>query len=291
MFTSALAHLQMLIFTLVIAMTFPIGKQLMLEVPPMMATWLRYSIAALIFMVMLIVTRQLSLPSGKSFLRYALVSLPSLLYFTAMFSALTQTSAFATSALYTSVPLLTAVLVVLINRRIGKLHHWGALALGFTGALILVWLQGEDTSQTLVWNDGYSLFMLGCVAMAANPLVIKACYRQENFMVFTGWSLIAASLMLSLTLAPEIVAYDWQEVSQSAWLATAYLAFFATALSFFLFQKASVKLAPQQVSAYVFLIPVCVLLTNDTLGVNWYLALPALLAVTLAMALLMRKTQ
>ncbi|GIU08159.1 MULTISPECIES: DMT family transporter [unclassified Shewanella] len=289
MFKSALPHIQMLIFTFVIAMTFPIGKQLMLEVPPMIATWLRYVIAAILFTLLLALTRQLQLPSRKSLLRYTLVCLPSLFYFTAMFSALTQTTAFATSALYTCVPLITAILVVLVNRHIGKLTNWAALGLGFAGALALVMQQAGSSSVDINWNSGYSLFMLGCVAMAANPLVIKACYRQENFMVFTGWSLIAASFILSLALLPEITAYDWGRVSQNAWLSTLYLAIFATAISFFLFQKASIRLAPEQVSAYIFLIPVFVLLTADSIEISWGYAIPALLAVTFAMALLMRK--
>ncbi|WP_220767578.1 DMT family transporter [Shewanella sp. MBTL60-007] len=289
MFRSALPHLQMLIFTFVIAMTFPIGKQLMLEVPPMIATWLRYIIAAVLFSLLLVITRRFSLPTKSAFLRYTLVCLPSLLYFTAMFSALTQTTAFATSALYTSVPLITALLVVLTSKHLGKFSTWAALGLGFIGALTLVIQQASELNTGVTWNSGYSLFMLGCVAMAANPLVIKACYRQEDFMVFTGWSLIAASIILSITLMPDISAYDWRQVSSNAWLATLYLAIFATAISFFLFQKASVRLAPEQVSAYIFLIPVFVLITGNSIIINWLYTIPALMAVCLAMVLLMRK--
>lgn len=289
MFKSALPHLQMLIFTFVIAMTFPIGKQLMGEVPPMIATWLRYVIAAILFTLLLLSTSKFKLPTRNALLRYTLVCLPSLLYFTAMFTALTQTTAFATSALYTSVPLITALLVVLTNKRLGKLTTWAALGLGFVGALALVVQQASESSADVTWNSGYTLFMLGCVAMAANPLIIKACYRQEDFIVFTGWSLIAASLILTVTLLSDITAYNWQQVSTDAWFATLYLALFATAISFFLFQRASVRLAPEQVSAYVFLIPVFVLLTGDSITINWAYTIPALLAVCIAMLLLMRK--
>lgn len=256
----------------------------------MIATWLRYAVAAILFSILLALTRQLKLPSKKSLLRYTLVSLPSLIYFTAMFSALTQTTAFATSALYTCVPLITSILVALVNRRIGKLTNWVALGLGLSGALALVMLQAGSSSIDITWNSGYSLFMLGCIAMAANPLVIKSCYRQESFMVFTGWSLITASLILSLTLMPDITTYNWGKVSNNAWLATLYLAVFATAISFFLFQKASVRLAPEQVSAYIFLIPVFVLITGESNAINWAYTIPALFAVGLAMLLLMRKS-
>ncbi|MDO6617675.1 MULTISPECIES: DMT family transporter [unclassified Shewanella] len=288
MFKSARPHIQMLFFTFIIAMTFPVGKQLMLEVPPMIATWLRYVIAASLFVVLLIVTRRFNLPSAKSLLRYALVSLPALGYFSAMFSALTKTSAFATSALSTALPLITAVLTMLIYRKVGKLSHWLALIVGFSASLFLV-LQQSNANLDFEWNTGYSLFMLGCIAMAANPLVIKACYRQENFMVFTGWSLIAAAIILSVCLTPQIIDFNWQQVSGNAWLACLYLAVFATAISFFLFQKASVKLAPQQVSAYIFLIPVFVLMTGGNIDVNWIYTTIAMLLLSAAMYLLMRK--
>ncbi|WP_144209664.1 DMT family transporter [Shewanella donghaensis] len=289
MFKSALPHIQMLFFTFIIAMTFPVGKQLMLEVPPMIATWLRYIIAALLFVVILAFNRRLNLPTGKSLIRYTLVCLPSLAYFAAMFSALTQTSAFSTSALYTAVPLMTALLVVLIHRKIGKLIHWIALVVGFSASLFLV-MQQSGNNLDFEWNNGYSLFMLGCIGMAANPLIIKACYRQENFMVFTGWSLIAASIILSICLAPQIIEFNWLQVSSNAWYACLYLAIFATAISFFLFQKASVNIAPQQVSAYVFLIPVFVLITGgNEVDVNWLYTFIALLLLSAAMYLLMRK--
>ncbi|WP_076537263.1 DMT family transporter [Shewanella sp. UCD-KL21] len=288
MFKSALPHIQMLFFTFIIAMTFPIGKQLMLEVPPMIATWLRYVIAALLFVILLALSRRLNLPSVKSLLRYTLVCLPSLAYFTAMFSALTQTTAFATSALYTVVPLITAFLAMLIYRKVGKLSHWLALIVGFGASLFLV-IQQSSGKLAFEWNTGYSLFMLGCIAMAANPLVIKACYRQENFMVFTGWSLITASIILSVCLTPQIIDFNWQQVSRNGWFACLYLAVFATAISFFLFQKASVKLAPQQVSAYVFLIPVFVLMTGGNIDVNWIYTTIAMLLLSAAMYLLMRK--
>lgn len=70
---------------------------------------------------------------------------------------------------------------------------------------------------------------------------------------------------------PGLLATDWSRVSLPVGLGLGYLALFATALSFLLFQQGSVALQPEQVSAYTYLIPVMVLLTGMLTGetVHW----------------------
>ncbi|MEG0008151.1 MAG: DMT family transporter, partial [Aeromonas sp.] len=106
----------------------------------------------------------------------------------------------------------------------------------------------------------------GCVAMALNPILVKRYYRGESFVHLTCWTLICASVLLTLVTAPRLLAIDWLSISLPLWLGMGYLALFATALSFFLFQQGSVALQPEQVSAYTYLIPVLVLLCDQLLG-------------------------
>jgi len=107
--------------------------------------------------------------------------------------------------------------------------------------------------------------------MALNPILIKRYYRGESFLHLTCWTLICATLLLTLVAVPRLIATDWSLVSVPVALGLGYLALFATALSFFLFQQGSVALQPEQVSAYTYLIPVLVLLTGMLTGetVHW----------------------
>ena len=69
--------------------------------------------------------------------------------------------------------------------------------------------------------------------MALNPILVKRYYRGESFAHLTCWTLICATLLLTLVAAPRLLTTDWQQVSLPLWLGLAYLALFATALSFF----------------------------------------------------------
>ncbi|MGL6573136.1 EamA family transporter [Aeromonas hydrophila] len=98
------AHGKVLLFTLLISLSFPIGSALTAVLDPLVVTWARYLLAALTFVILLACQRRLTLPSLRDLGRYTLISLPALCYFVAMFVALQETSALDASALYTTVP-------------------------------------------------------------------------------------------------------------------------------------------------------------------------------------------
>lgn len=77
-------------------------------------------------------------------------------------------------------------------------------------------------------------------------------------------------------------------MSLPLWFGMGYLALFATALSFFLFQQGSVVLQPEQVSAYTYLIPVLVLLFSSLTGelVVWHQVGWGVLGVMLTMVVM-----
>ncbi|MGY3858005.1 DMT family transporter [Aeromonas intestinalis] len=265
-FPVALAHGKVLLFTLLISLSFPIGSALTAALDPLVVTWVRYLLAALCFVVLLTGQRKLVLPSWRDLGRYTLICLPALCYFVAMFVALQETSALDASALYTTVPLISALAGMVIMRR--PIGLWTGLALmgGMVAAALIIFRGDLGQLASLKLTASNRLYLLGCVAMALNPIVVKRCYRGESFVHLTCWTLICASVLLTLVTAPRLLAADWQAVTLPLWLGMGYLALFATALSFFLFQQGSVVLRPEQVSAYTFLIPVLVLLCDRWLG-------------------------
>ncbi|WP_281706082.1 EamA family transporter, partial [Aeromonas taiwanensis] len=112
----AKAHGKVLLFTLLISLSFPIGSALTAVLDPLVVTWVRYLLASLIFVGVLGYQGGLVLPSLRDLGRYTLISLPALCYFVAMFVALQETSALDASALYTTVPLISALAGMVILR-------------------------------------------------------------------------------------------------------------------------------------------------------------------------------
>jgi len=238
------AHGKVLLFTLLISLSFPIGSALTAVLDPLVVTWARYLLAALTFVILQACQRRLVLPSLRDLGRYTLISLPALCYFVAMFASM-----------------------LILQRRISWSMAFALLG-GMVAAALIIF-RGELSqlaSLSLTLTHSNRIYLLGCVGMALNPILVKRYYRGESFAHLTCWTLICATLLLTLVAAPRLLTTDWLQVSLPLWLGLAYLALFATAISFFLFQQGSVVLQPEQVSAYTYLIPVLVLLIGMLSG-------------------------
>lgn len=286
------AHLKLLAFTALISLSFPIGSYITAELNPLVVTWMRYLLASLLFITLLVCKGQFRLPALKDLGRYTLICLPSLTYFVAMFIALRDTSALDTSALYTTVPLMSAILAAIIFKRSTSLSISFALIGGMLGAGLIIFRGDLSAVASLSLTSSNKIFLFGCFAMALNPIAAKALYRGESFLSMTCWTLICATVVLTLGTSTTLLATDWSAISTDVWLGIAYLAVFATALSFFLFQQACVAITPVQVSAYTYLIPVMVLMVNQANGhaESWSQVSYGVVTVIVAMAVMIRSS-
>ncbi|CNI61589.1 membrane protein [Yersinia mollaretii] len=284
------AHLQMLGFTALLGGSFIASATISNALPPMVITWMRYAIASLLFMVLLAGQGLLKLPHYRDLGRYTLISLPPLVYFACMIFSLQTTSALNSSALYTTVPLMSLIMSILLLNAKSTWPIFIALLLGILGALLIIFK--GDLSQLLqlsLMPSDY-LFLFGCLGMALNPIVVKKLHRGEHALVLTGWSLMCATLLLTAVVAYQLPDIEWRNINVTTWSGVLYLATFATALSFFLFQKACIVLSPAKISGYVYLIPLSVIATNGLLGqeIQWQEIASGAGLVMIAMAILIK---
>ncbi|WP_186379694.1 DMT family transporter [Yersinia mollaretii] len=261
----------MLGFTALLGGSFIASATISNALPPMVITWMRYAIASLLFIVLLAGQGLLKLPHYRDLGRYTLISLPPLVYFACMIFSLQTTSALNSSALYTTVPLMSLIMSMLLLNAKSTWAVLIALLLGISGALLIIFK--GDLSQLLqlsLMPSDY-LFLFGCLGMALNPIVVKKLHRGEHALVLTGWSLMCATLLLTAVVAYQLPDIEWRNINVNTWSGVLYLATFATALSFFLFQKACIVLSPAKISGYVYLIPLSVIATNGLLGqeIQW----------------------
>lgn len=165
-----------------------------------------------------------------------------------------------------------------------------ALLMGILGALLIIFKGNIAQLLQLSLIPSDYLFLFGCLGMALNPIVVKKLHRGEQALVLTGWSLICATLLLTAVVAYQLPDIAWRNISLITWSGVLYLATFATALSFFLFQKACIVLSPAKVSGYVYLIPLSVIATNMILGqpINWAEIASGAAIVVIAMGILIK---
>ncbi len=281
-------HALMLLMVTLVASSFPLGAAITHDLPPVVMMFLRFLAASVFFAPYVFHKNGFTLPPAKTLLNYALLSLPLVGYFWCMFAALRTTSALNTSALYTTLPAMTAIasFFVIKQARCGR-RSLGLLT-GTVGALWIVFRGELSALLSLQLSSGDLLFLFGCLLLSLYNAFLKKVYKGEPQEVMTFWIISFGALALLLVSLPSISQVSWTTVAPTTYIGVIYLALFTTLCTFFLLQIGTQKLGPTKVAAYSYLTPVLVMMMTMLLGVeqfSWQLA-PGILLVLLAMWLI-----
>lgn len=282
------AHLLMLLCIFLVAGSFPIGEAITDALPPEVMMCLRFLLAALLFVPVILLRSGFGRLNLHQLLRYSLLSIPLVVFFWCMFEALRYTSAINTGAIYTIVPALTAFTALLINGERSQRAVIIGLQLGILGALWIVFRGDFDALLNLELNYGDGIFLIGCLFMSLHGPLIKQFHLSEPMELMTFWLLLLGGgwlLLLSLISGAEI---EWHHINQQVALGLAYLTFFTTLLSFFLLNYCIVKLGATKTSAYSLLTPLCVIPLSLLFGEAEFepVVIPGAILVLIAMLLI-----
>ena len=283
------AHLGMLLWALIVGMSFPVVGLLSPELPPLTLTALRFLVATLAMLPFLRGQGPL-LPQARGLILYALMGLCLAAFFAAMFWVAHRTTALTMAVLYVSVPFSAygAGRCLGVEARDGALL--GLLATGALGALLLAGAEGgQERLGGLVFGWNETLYFLGCTASALYPVLskygLKKGWLSTSPAIRTSWSLaVGCVLIATLAVALEPVSLMAQ-ASATDLLLIAYLGVFSSGATFWLIQSGTGALTPGVVTAYSYLVPFVsagLLLANNprSLGLQW-LAGAALVAVAI----------
>jgi drug/metabolite transporter (DMT)-like permease len=264
-----LAHLAMLLFAALIAGSFTTGAIAVPYLAPLPLNSIRFILAATLMGAFAfgIARRKFAWPAAPW--RFLVLGVLMAIYFVSMFMALQFTKPVATSAVYTLVPIMTAVAAYfLVGQKSGPLV---LLSLLFAG-IGAIWVIFRGDIAALLGFDvgrGELIYFVGCVAYAIyTPLVLKYA-RGEGPLVLSFWSLAATAFCITLAAAPELGQVDWLHLPAIVWWVVLYLAVGSTAICFFLIQFASQHLPAAKVIAYGYLTPAFVILLEGALGHGW----------------------
>ena len=186
-----------------------------------------------------------------------------------MFIALTMTQPVATSAVYTLVPLMTAVTAYFIVGQRSGLAVLISLLLAGMGAIWVIFRGDLDALLRFDIGQGELIYFVGCVAYAIYTPLLRRFNRGESALVLSFWTMLATAIWLVLYGAPEILATDWMHLPALVWWVVLYLAIGPTAVCFFLIQYASARLAAAKVIAYGSLVPAFVIVFEGAAGHGW----------------------
>lgn len=304
-------HLGMLLWALIVGLSFPAVGLMSEGLPPLLLTAIRFAVAALA--LWLLVRREPERwPSLPGLALYVLMGLCLAGFFGTMFWAAHRATALSMAALFVSVPLLAYCLGrgLGVEPRAGRLL--GILIVGAVGALGLAWAGSEAgmrvagrpsgglpsgglPSGGLGFGIGEAVFFFGCLATALYPVLSKwgldRGWLSHRAALRTFWSLLIGGILIGsagLILEPP-QALARMTLSDVGVLV--YLGIFSSGLTFWLLQRATGMLTPGAVTAYSYLVPsvsMLLLFIEQPQSIGWQW-LPGSLLVVLAIVLLLRR--
>lgn len=280
----------MLLTIILAASSFPVGAAITNKLSPEIMMFLRFFLAAFLFLPYVLIKNGFSIPPTKKLLYYLILSIPLAVFFWCMFESLRFTSVLNTGALYTIVPAITAICAFLINRELtGKRRSIG-LIIGTVGALWIVFRGDFDAFITLKLNYGDYIFLLGCLFLGLyNPLV-KRFYSGEPMEIMTFWVLFFGSMLLLIVSGATILEINWSSIGYDVYGGIFYLSLFSTLITFFLLHYCTVRIGATKVAAYGFLTPVFVIIISVLVGIDEFeiIIIPGLVLIIGAMILIQR---
>lgn len=292
--TVSLAHLGMLLWALLVGLSFPAVGLMSQGLPPLLLTSIRFFIAALALSPLLW-RHAGGWPERRALGLYALMGLSLAWFFGAMFWAAHRVSALSMATLFVSVPLLAYCIGrgLRVEQPAGRLL--AILTLGAVGALGLAWAENGGDFAGLSLGLGELVFFGGCVASALYPVLSKWglqrgwLARQAGLRTF--WSLLIGALLIGTfgLFVEERGGLLRMTLSDAALVA--YLGVFSSGVTFFLQQRATAVLTPGAVTAYSYLVPFVSMLLlffaqPQRMGWHW---LPGSMLVLVAIGLLLRQ--
>lgn len=287
------AHHGMLLWALIVGLSFPAVGVMSEGLPPLLLTAIRFAIAALAIYPLL--WRNHRWPSLAGLGLYALMGLSLAGFFGTMFWAAHRTSALSMATLYVSVPLLAYFLGRLlgVEQRASRLLI--ILVLGAVGALLLAWAETGGQLNELQFGLAEVAFFIGCIASALYPVLskwgLKRNWLSPYAEVRTFWSLLTGSVLVGLLALTAEAPQQLVKMTALDALVLVFLGVFSSGMTFWLTQRATAVLTPGAVTAYSYLVPfvsMLLLFIAQPQLISWHW-LAGTLLVVIAIVLLLNR--
>lgn len=252
---AAAARRKAAIFALVLAMivwgsTFVVTKAAMREFPPFTLAFLRFAIATVVLTAVLRRGALAELRTSVSAGRLIFLAFTGVALFTAGFNlALVYGSAAQGALLYATIPAVVAICAVMfLGERLSRRRIVG-IALSMLGAASIVVTgeaSGADAPAPLLGAALMigTVFLWGAYTVAAKPIA------AANQAAVTFALSALGALMLAAPSAVELGIAGWPAATLEGWAGVVYLAVFASAGAYALYNFALRELDASTVGAY-----------------------------------------
>ena len=259
-------HLAMLGFSALVAGSFSLGAIVANDIAPQAITAARFVLATIVMGMVAFLQGDLRREYWQAPWRYFVLGALFTLYFVLMFEGLKTANPVSVAAVFTLMPLMSALFGWWLLRQVTTPRMALALGIAACGALWVIFRGDPAALWAFDIGRGEMIYFVGCIAHALYTPMVRKLNRGEGAAVFTFGMLVAGSVILGVVGFDDIRATDWAALPGMVWITIAYLTLFSTASSFFLLQYASLRLPSAKVMAYSYLTPAWVMLWEIGLG-------------------------
>jgi len=235
------------------------GKFSVSSFTPGMLTFLRFGIASLIILTVLIVREPENWKLRKSELPAVIIlGLVGMIgYHLLFFEALKYTTAINASMVVATNPMITAVIAAIVAGENLSYKRITLILVALTGVVLTLtnWDIGVITRMEM--NIGDLIMLIAVCCWAVYSVLVKRFMAGFTPLKLTAYSFISCVIML----APFVVFSKMNIESLStaplnAWMAVVYMAVFPTVIGYLIQQMSIKKVGASQTSIYINLVPV-----------------------------------
>tara|TARA_B100001250_G_scaffold399869_1_gene409729 strand:+ start:1768 stop:2691 length:924 start_codon:yes stop_codon:yes gene_type:complete len=259
-----LTHFKLFLVAMIWGLGWPAGRVVANDVLPFAASWIRYVIATICFMLFLRVSGQWMFPNKSEWKRIFLIGFFSTCVYQALFMFGMQfTAAGDASLMITFNPLFTSILAIFfLNEKMNFKLAIGLL-MGISGVGILFYYSPNVDIDFTDRAIGDLLIAGAALAWACNTILMKKAMTtpaEESQspltpLELTVWSSVAGLIMLTPIMTIEALTKGVTLPSTEGWMGIVFLAVFSTVISYVWFADGIVKIGASMSSLYVYLVP------------------------------------
>ena len=281
-----LVHLKLFLVAVIWGLGWPAGRVVATDILPFMASWLRYVIATVSFLLFLKLSKQWMIPNKSEWKRIFLIGFFSTCVYQAFFMfGMQYTAAGDASLMITFNPLFTAILAIIFLSEKMHLNLIIGLLMGMTGVGILFYYSPNVDIPLADRILGNILIAGAALAWACNTIFMKRAMtisandaeKPLNPLELTVWSSAAGLIILTPITAFEVATQGVVLPTSDGWIGIIFLALFSTVIAYVWFADGIIKIGASMSALYVYLVPPFgiiggYLLLQEKLGMSLILA-------------------
>jgi drug/metabolite transporter (DMT)-like permease len=253
--------------------TFPIAKIAVSSIEPFTLALLRFGIASVAMLLIIIATGRVRKIERGDWLRFIMIGLLAVPLNQLLFLyGLKFTTAGRSALYYGATPIFVFLMAILyLKEKVTPLKTIGIIA-SFAGVAVI--LRGGRMDEGVLFGD--FLVILAVIAWAGYTVLGKSLLHKYGSLTVTAYALLIGTLAyLPIGIIPAI-RFDYSQVPNVAWLSLLYIALMTSVVAYSIWYWALARMEASKLAIFQNLQPVfaailSMIVVSETFGFDFYL--------------------